>query len=175
MNRYKLQLFAEAVSGKKIVYMYRMLADAAKEAATHLAFTTENSTSMSRDADTTETKDGPIRTPGAVEIEITTTALLAVKDTMIQKLRDALVKEGKVEIWEINLAEAGTTQNKYKATYYQGYVTEFEKTSGAEDYVECSLTFGVEGTGADGEVTLTVEQQEMIELYGFKDITKEGE
>ena len=107
-------------------------------------------------------------------MKITTTALLA-KDTMIQKLRDALVKEGKVEIWEINLAEAGTVQNKYKATYYQGYVTEFEKTSGAEDYVECSLTFGVEGTGADGEVTLTVEQQEMIELYGFKDIAKEGE
>ena len=61
MNRYKLQLFAEAVSGKKIVYMYRMLADAKKEAATHLAFTTENSISISRDADTTETKDGPIQ------------------------------------------------------------------------------------------------------------------
>ena len=59
--------------------MYRMLADAKKEAATHLAFTTENSTSMSRDADTTETKDGPIRTPGSVEIEITTTALFSSK------------------------------------------------------------------------------------------------
>lgn len=175
MNRYKLQLFAEAVSGKKIVYMYRMLADAKKEAATHLAFTTENSISISRDADTTETKDGPIRTPGAVEIEITTTALLAQGDVMVDKLQKALIDGDKVEVWKINLKEPGTESNKFKAKYYQAYVTEFEETSGAEDYVECSLTFGIEGTGVDGEVTLTVEQQEMIELYGFKDIAKEGE
>ena len=145
----KLQLFAEAVSGKKIVYMYRMLADAKKEAATHLAFTTENSISISRDADTTETKDGPIRTPGAVEIEITTTALLAQGDVMVDKLQKALINGDKVEVWKINLKEPGTEGNKFKAKYYQAYVTEFEETSGAEDYVECSLTFGIEGCRTD--------------------------
>lgn len=173
MNR--LQLFAEAVSGKKIVYMYRMLADAAKMDAEHLAFTTENSISISRDADTTETKDGPIRTPGAVEIEATTTALLAKGDVMLNKLQDALINANKVEVWKINLEEPGKEGQKYKAKYYWAYVTEFEETSAAEDYVECSLTFGIEGTGKDGEVTLTNQQQEMIDLYGFADITKREE
>lgn len=172
LKGYQLQLFNEAVSGKKIVYMYRILADAAKMDAVHLAFTTENSISISRDADTTETKDGPIRTPGAVEIEVTTTALLAQGDEMLDKLQKALINGDKVEVWKINLKEPGTGSDKFKAKYYQAYVTEFEEASNAEDYVECSLTFGIEGTGADGEVTLTGQQQEMIELYGFADIKK---
>lgn len=37
-----LQLFADAIRGKKIVYLYRLKKDAAKNAATALAFTTEN-------------------------------------------------------------------------------------------------------------------------------------
>ena len=174
MKRIDLQLFAEAVQGKKIAYLYRMLADAATADAEHVAFTTENGLTMSRDADTTATKDGAIRTPGEVEVEITTTAILAVGDTMIEKLRHALVSGEKVEIWRINLAEAGSGDSKFKAIYYQGYVTEFEETSSAEDHVECSLTFGIEGSGVDGEATVSANQQEMIELYGFADTTKTG-
>lgn len=175
MNRkINLQMFAETVHGKKIAYLYRLLKDAATAAATHVAFTTENSVSMSRDADTIATKDGSVRAPGEVEIEITTTALLAVGDEMLDKLKKALISGEKVEIWKVNLAEKGASENKFKATYYQGYVTEFEETSNAEDHVECSLTFGVEGTGADGEATVSETQQEMIELYGFTDTTKQG-
>lgn len=170
---YRLQLFGDTISGKKIAYLYRILSEATKGTAEHVAFTTENSLSMSRDADTTETKDGPVRTPGAVETEITTTALLAVGDAMIEKLKKALISGEKVEVWKVNLAEpAELGPNKFKATYYQAYVTEFEETSNAEDHVECSLTFGVEGTGVDGEATVTTEQQEMINLYGFADTTK---
>ena len=47
-----LQLFADAVRGKKIVYLYRLKKDAAKNAATALAFTTENGRTTSKDADT---------------------------------------------------------------------------------------------------------------------------
>ena len=130
MNRYKLQLFAEAVSGKKIVYMYRMLADASKMDAEHLALYYRKQISISRDADTTETKDGPIRTPGAVEIEATTTALLAKGDVMLNKLQDALINANKVEVWKINLEEPGSEDKKYKAKYYWAYVTEFEETCG---------------------------------------------
>ena len=36
-----LQLFAEAVSGKKIVYLYRLAKNASKEAGKNLAFTTK--------------------------------------------------------------------------------------------------------------------------------------
>ena len=37
-----LQLFAEAVAGKKIVYLYRILSTEKDHDATALAFTTEN-------------------------------------------------------------------------------------------------------------------------------------
>lgn len=174
MKRMNLQMFAEAVHGKKIAYLYRLLSESATTAAEHVAFTTENSTSISRDADTTATKDGAIRTPGEVEVEISTTSILAKGDTMITKLRNALINGGKVEVWEVNLAEPGSSAGKFKAIYYQAYVTEFEETSSAEDYVECSLSFGAEGSGVEGEATLSDTQQELIELYGFADTTATG-
>ena len=88
-----LQLFADAVRGKKIVYLYRLKKDAAKNAATALAFTTENGRTTSKDADTTETKDGTIRTPGAAEVEITATSILAKGDTLIDSLEDAMIND----------------------------------------------------------------------------------
>ena len=168
MKKMNLQLFAEAVSGKKIVYLYRVLGGT--DAAAALAFTTENSRTKSRDADSTETKDGAIRTPGATEVEITATSILQKGDTLIDALEAAMDAGTLIEIWEANLEEAGTGENKFKGAYYQGYLTEFEKTSNAEDFVECSLTFGINGTGASGDVTVTAAQQE-IAAYVFADTT----
>mgnify|MGYP007026178601 FL=1 len=48
-----------------------------------------------------------------------------------------------------------------------------EKTSNAEDMVEVSLTFGINGSGARGNVTVSAEQQE-IASYVFKDTKKTG-
>ena len=80
-----------AIRGSRIIYLYRILADAATDDAIAIAFTTENERTKSRDADTTETKDGPIRTPGALESEITTTAIFASEnDEMIDKLEKAV-------------------------------------------------------------------------------------
>lgn len=169
-----LQLFADAVRGKKIVYLYRLKKNAAKNAATALAFTTENGRTTSKDADTTETKDGTIRTPGAAEVEITATSILAKGDTLIDSLEDAMINDELVEIWEANLDDpASSGSNKFKGKYFQGYVTELEKTSNAEDMVEVSLTFGVNGTGEKGDVTVTAAQQE-VAAYVFTDTTKTG-
>ena len=91
MKRLDLQLFAnEAVQGKKLVYLYRILSEAAKEDGTTLAFTTENGRTKSKDADSTATKDGSIRTPGAAEVEITATSILKKGDKLIDKLEKAL-------------------------------------------------------------------------------------
>lgn len=174
MEKLDLQLFGEAVQGKKIVYLHRIKKDSATTDGTTLAFTTENGRSKSKDADSTETKDGPIRTPGASETEITATSILAKGDEMIEKLEDAMDNDELIEIWEANLAEpAGSGENKFKGMYFQGYLTEFEKTSSAEDYVECSLTFAINGTGKKGDVTVSVEQQE-IANYVFTDTQKTG-
>ena len=43
-----LQLFAEAVAGKKIVYLYRILSTEKDHDATTLAFTTENERTKSK-------------------------------------------------------------------------------------------------------------------------------
>lgn len=169
-----LQLFAEGVQGKKIVYLYRIKSKAATNDGATLAFTTENGRTKSKDADTTATKDGSIRTPGVVETEITATSILAKGDTLLDSLEDAMDNDELIEIWEANLAEpADGGENKFKGMYFQGYLTEIEKTSNAEDMVECSLTFAVNGSGKRGDVTVTVEQQD-IANYVFADTKKTG-
>ena len=169
-----LQLFAEGVQGKKIVYLYRIKSKAATNDGATLAFTTENGRTKSKDADTTATKDGSIRTPGVVETEITATSILAKGDTLLDSLEDAMDNDELIEIWEANLAEpADGGENKFKGMYFQGYLTEIEKTSNAEDMVECSLTFAINGSGKRGNVTVTVEQQD-IANYVFADTQKTG-
>lgn len=174
MKKFDLQLFAEAVHGKRLVYLFRILEEASTASGATLAFTTENTFTMSKDSDSTPTKDGPIVTPGDVEIEISATALLAKGDEMYDKFKLAMIDNKLIEIWEANLdepAEGGA--NKFKGTYYQGYLTEFEKTSSAEDHVEVSTTFAINGTGVDGNVTVSDEQQE-IANYVFTDTSAAG-
>lgn len=174
MNKINLQMFAEAVQGKNVVYLYRILSEAATADGALLAFTTENGRTKSKEGDTTVTKDGSIRTPGAVEQEITATSILAKGDEMIGKLEDAMDEDELIEIWEANLSEpAADGENKFSGRYFQGYLTEMEKTSSAEDFVEISLTFAINGSGAKGDVTVTVEQQEMAN-YVFTDTQKTG-
>lgn len=174
MKNFNLQLFAEAVQGKKIVYLYRILSEASSADGATLAFTTENSRTKSKDSDSTITKDGSIRTPGAAEVEITATSILAKGDTLINKLEDAMDSDSIIEIWEANLEEpAEGGENKFKGMYFQGYLTEIEKTSNAEDSVEVSLTFGINGSGVRGDVTVSTEQQEMAN-YVFADTKKTG-
>ena len=164
------------IKGNRIIYLYRILKDAATDDATAVAFTTENSKSKSRDSDTVTTKDGTIRVPGEVETEISTTALFASEnDAMIDKLEKALDDGDKVEIWEVNMDKPGTSDNasKFAAKYFQGYVTSFELSSNSEDHAEASLDFGIEGKGVDGYATVTDEQQELA-AYVFKDTPKTG-
>jgi len=164
----------EAVQGKKIVYLYRVMDEAATENAVALAFVTENERTKSKDSDSTATKDGAIRTPGELEIEITSTSILAVGSDMPEKLEDALDNDKIVEIWEVNLAEkVAESENQYKGTYYQGYVTEVSVSASAEDHVELSHTFAVNGKGAKGNVTVTDEQKAVAE-YVFADTSATG-
>jgi len=173
MKRFNLQIFAEAVAGKKIVYLYRILSKAATENGAMIAFVTENGRTKSKDADSTTTKDGSIRTPAAAETEITCTSILAKGDTMIDELETALDEDELIEIWEANLEEAGEGENQFKGKYFQGYLTEIERSSNAEDMVEISLTFGINGNGKSGNVTVSAAQQEAAS-YVFADAVKTG-
>ena len=174
MENMNLQLFAEAIQGKKLVYLYRIKKDAAAEGGTLLAFTTENGRTKSKETETTATKDGSIRTPGTTEVEVTATSILSKGDVMIDKLEDAMDNDEVIEIWEANLAEpAKEGEDKFKGMYFQGFLTSFEKTSSAEAFVECSLTFGINGNGKRGDVSVSQEQQEVAD-YVFTDTPKTG-
>lgn len=174
MKKLNLQLFAEAVQGIQLVYLYRILKNAATKNGVTLAFTTENERTASKENESTVTKDGSILTPGAPEIEITATSILAKGDTLVDELEEAMLNSELVEIWEANLAEpVGEGQNKFKGKYFQGYLSEVSRTSSSEEAVEISLTFAINGTGAAGEVTVSAEQQEMA-AYVFTDTQKTG-
>ena len=174
MRKINLQLHAEAVQGKRIVYLYRLLKEAATGTGTTLAFTTENERSKSKDAESTATKDGNIRTPGTAEEEISVTSLLSVGDALPDKLEDAMDNDEIVEIWEANLEEpADSGDNKFKGRYFQGYITELSLSTNAEDHAELSITFGINGTGKRGDVTVTAEQQELAD-YVFTDTQPTG-
>ena len=174
MKKTDLQMFAEAVSGNKLIYLYRIKSKAATADGVALAFTTENERSKSKDSDSVVTKDGSIRVPGAVEQEISATSILAKGDTLLRDLEDAMDNDEIIEIWEVNLEEpAGEGGNKFAGMYFQGYLTEITRSSTAEDHVEVELTFAINGNGARGEVTVSAEQQEIAE-YVFTDTAKTG-
>jgi len=92
----------------------------------------------------------------------------------VDDLEEAMDNDELIEIWEANLEEpASGGDNKFKGMYFQGYLTEIGRSSSAEDFVEISLTFGINGTGVSGDVTVTTDQQE-IAAYVFKDTQKTG-
>lgn len=174
MKIFDLQLFAEGVQGKRIVYLYRLHKDAATTDGTTLAFVTENTRTKSKESEATVTKDGSITTPGAIEHEISSTSILAKGDEMVEKLEDALDNGDLLDIWEANLDEpAETGDNKFKGRYFQGYLTEVEITASAEEFVELSHTFAINGAGVRGDVTVSAAQQEMAN-YVFADTAKTG-
>ena len=165
-----------AIMGNRIVYLYRVLKDEATDDAKAIAFTTENERTKSRDTNTVETKDGPIVTPGAMESEITVTAVFSSEgDEIIGKLEKALDNSEMVEVWEANLDKPGEAENegKFASKYFRGQVADFGLTSSSEDHAEASLTFSLNGTGEDGYATVSDEQLELAS-YVFRDTQKTG-
>ena len=156
----------EAVLGKNLILLWRLLEDATTSAGAKLAFQTEHSVSVKRSADTTETKDGPLVTGGGLEEEIPFNCIMAKDDPVVAMLQKALRENKVLEQWEVDITKA--TANKYPATYRQGLLSELEKSANTEDLVELSGTFVVNGLAQTGEVELTAEQAEVVQ-YVFRD------
>lgn len=149
-----------AVTGKKLVYLYRLASEASTEDAVRIAFTTEDELSISADADATATKDGSVRGASVPELEKTCTSLMSTDDPMLPKLKTAILNGSLIEVWEANLEKPVTGQTgKFEGTYYQAYLSEFSTSSPADGNVEVSMTFGINGKGADGNVTVPTSQQ----------------
>ena len=158
-----------AVTGKHYIYLYRLESEKATENGTRIAFTTEDELTISADADATATKDGAVRGASVAELEKTCTSLMDADDEMLPKLKGAILNGSLIELWEVNLDKPVPNQtNKYAGTYYQAYLSEFTTSSPADGNVEVSMTFGINGKGADGSVTVTASQHD-DEQYTFVD------
>ncbi|MBL1225367.1 phage major tail protein, TP901-1 family [Enterococcus sp. BWR-S5] len=164
----------EALQGIDVILLYRLLSKATEEAAWKMAFQTEHENGRSRDTDEVTTKDGNVQNLKPVAYDFSATSIVARGDSHVDEMEDALLDGEVIEIWEINRSEKGTGENaeKYKATYFQAYVSEFTPTAAAEGQVELSLSFAVNGVGQKGFATLTDEQAEVVQ-YTFKDTVKE--
>ena len=126
--------------------------------------------SISSDADATATKDGSVRGASVAELELTATSLMDADDAMIPKLKSAILNGSLLDVWEVNL-DKPKTGNKFEGTYYQAYITEFTTSSPADGNVEVSMTFGINGSGATGDVTVPTSQQDDGQ-YTFVDTPK---
>ncbi len=161
-----------AVTGKNLIYMYRLNSESATVDGVRIAFTTENEMSISSDADATATKDGSVRGASVAELELTATSLMDADDAMIPKLKNAILNGSLLDVWEVNL-DKPKTGNKFEGTYYQAYITEFTASSPADGNVEVSMTFGINGKGAEGDVTVPTSQQDDGQ-YTFVDTPKKA-
>ena len=156
----------KATAGKKLVYLFRKKSDT--DAAKVVALTTENGRSMSKDSDSTATKDGTINTPGTGEQNITLNAYIPTTGTMLEDMEDDMWDDEVYSVWEANLEKPGATTGKYKGKYFEGIITSIEYTSPADGLANVSVTFAINGSGERGDVTVTDEQAE-VAGYEFKD------
>lgn len=178
----------EAKQGFHSILLFRLLKEASSGAATKLAFQTEHEVGKSRDVDGQKTKDGIIQSVGALEYDFKATSILAKGDELAAKLEKAMENGELVEIWDIDSEEpsknsdnklasvwgiSGSTNggnNKYLATYYQGYISSFSAKKNAEENIEIEMEFAINGVGQKGFATLTEEQKAAVQ-YKFKDTT----
>ena len=160
----------EAKKGIDVILLYRLLKNARTDKAFKMAFQTEHSNEISRDSDAQKTKDGIIQNLGNIEYDFSATSILAKGDPNADELKKAMIDGEIVEIWEIDKAENGTgaNVNKYKATYYQGYVTKYGRSANSDDSIELEIEFAINGVGQEGYATLTAEQASVVQ-YTFKD------
>lgn len=154
----------DLVAATDIIFLLRV--QGTTENAWKLAFQTDTSTEESRTYETTQTKDGAKKTPGAYEGTHSLTSLLGKGDEFISQIKDQVRKpqpEG-IEVWEINRSEInGDSSTTLPGDYSEDVVTSFGTSAGAEGNVELTTETEIEEGPISGEVEVTPELLEMLQ------------
>ena len=157
--------------GANRILLMRPFAQRTEVGAGRLFFQMDHEKSMSRDAEATVTKDGNINSLSELEVEYSMTTLFAHNDPVREKMYEAFLDGELIELWDIDKTEpTAVGGNQFPATYFQGYLTEWNESAGAEDSIEISLSMAINGSGARGFATLTDDQAEAVQ-YVFADTT----
>ena len=139
--------------------------------AGRMAFQVSHEKTMSREAESTITKDGNINSLSELEVEYSLETLLAHNDIVREKIQEAFLNGELIELWDIDKTEpTAVGGNQFPAIYLQGYITEWNESAGAEDSVEISMSIAINGSGVRGHATLTDDQASAVQ-YVFADTT----
>lgn len=169
---------AQAIQGKDLVLFFRALKNKATDNGAKLKFQTEHEIAKEKESSTTTTKDGVIVSvsDGESSASITSMAYREGDETPeVWKELESYFKANEiVEIWEVDLgSKTGVVGSEtYEVEYYQGYFTSFNKTAPADDKVELSIEYLINGNGASGTDTLTTAQQTALNQYEYENIAQ---
>ncbi|MCO7172558.1 phage major tail protein, TP901-1 family [[Clostridium] scindens] len=154
------------ILGKDKILKFRRLADASKQGAARLALQIEHTINYEANTDSQMTKDGPVNYSGGLTTTIEMTAV-STRDEVNQMLRQAVLKQEVLEVWEIDLG-AEPVDGKYPAKYGQGLLSEWEDPANVEEAAQFTTTFNVDGELQDGLVSVTDEEIKEVQ-YVFRD------
>jgi len=159
----------QPIFGRDKVLKFRQLKNADKENAAKLALQIEHTISYDMNADSQQTKDGPINYSGGLTTTIDITAI-STRDAINQMLRESVLQQEILEVWEIDLG-AEPKAGKYPAKYGRGILATWEDPANVEEASQFSTTFNVDGYLQDGYVA--VSEEELAEIqYTFRGTEK---
>lgn len=156
---------ANKLQGKRVLVAVRKLSEQATKDAYILPLQTSGDFDLSRDTDTTTTKDGIVSTSGGLELDFSV-ELLDSDDVVLDLLEDSLINETMLEVWRIKL-DKKDSQGRAFAHYMHARVTEDSQGADADDIATREFTFTNEGEPKRGYLTLPTTIQEAID-YAFK-------
>ncbi|MEQ7302957.1 phage major tail protein, TP901-1 family [Enterococcus avium] len=159
---------ATPVYGKDRILMFRLYDERTTKGAAKLALQTKHTWKYEAKSDTTETKDGNINSPATAGATLEIEAVTSLDDVN-EMLKQAVLKSKKLEVWDINLADA-QGEGKYGATYAQGYMQSWEVPSEVGKLGELKTEMNIDQLPVDGVATLSAEQESEIQ-YAFTDTT----
>ena len=159
----------ETVKASDIIMLFRIEGEAGS--AWKVGLQTDSSTDESRTYETTETKDGALKSAGAYEGSHSVSALLPKGDEYIAKIKNLVRKPNpeKLEVWEIDRSDIAE-ETTIPGDYSKDVVTSVSTSAGSEGEVEVSFDTEVEGTIISGEVNVTPELLAILQLISEEQV-----
>lgn len=174
---------ARVIQGKDLMAFFRRVVDQKTQDAGKIRFQMEHTINSEKEAESTNTKDGIVNTitDGENSAEFTSLAYREDGETvnMWKELRKWYKNRDKVEFWQVDLGSKRMEGGKevYDVDYFQGYFTNFEISAPADDKVELSYEFAIDGNGIQAVDSLTDSQKAAVESaqYDYHTLAKESE
>lgn len=175
---------ATAINGKDLLAFFRRFADKTKVDARRNRFQTEHTVSSEKETNSTTTKDGNLNSiaDGESTAEFTSIAYREDSQDVIELWKDMrkwFRDNELVEFWQVDLGSKRNEGGKdiFDVDYYQGHFTSFELSAPADDLVELSFEFAIDGRGVEDHTdTLTSEQLAAIQsgMYDYETLAATG-